>query len=260
MCEVKAVIAKHGGITKDRKAPDQIGGYAFRGIEDCDDVLSGLTAQYGLMLYPRVVDCQAETQVDAKGRTQRHVSLTLELDIVSMKDGSMRVIRTFGEGIDTGDKATGKAYSNARKMALLGVFMIPTHGENVEQYPTEVAPAAPPAATKLGLAKAKPRKEEPFPNGTAPNPRGGSVADFIKDLNQIHTFPALYAALQDGHQAFGPNIMMAVGERASALFASAQTMAAVKEGVSLVEALGKPTELMAACNAAYARSRNATPT
>ena len=247
MCEVKAVIAKHGGITKDRKAPDQIGGYAFRGIEDCDDVLSGLTAQYGLMLYPRVVDCQAETQVDAKGRTQRHVSLTLELDIVSMKDGSMRVIRTFGEGIDTGDKATGKAYSNARKMALLGVFMIPTHGENVEQYPTEVAPAAPPAATNL-------------PNGTAPNPRGGSVADFIKNLNQIHTFPALYAALQDGHQAFGPNIMMAVGERASALFASAQTMAAVKEGVSLVAALGKPTELMAACNAAYARSRNATPT
>jgi hypothetical protein len=52
---------------------------------------------------------------------------------------------------------------------------------------------------------------------------------------------------------------MAVGERAAALFASAGTMAAVKEGIPLVEALGKPAELMAACNAAYARFRNVSP-
>lgn len=153
MAEIKLELARHGGITKDRTAPVG-GGYAFRGIDDIYNVLCGLTAQHGMNMYPLVIgEPKVEYQVTTKnGRNgervealQTHVHLILEVKLVSAIDGSFETIRTAGEAIDQGDKATNKAMSAAMKYACIMAFQIPVHGENIdiESHNVEVAPAAP---------------------------------------------------------------------------------------------------------------------
>ena len=150
MVEIKLELARHGGITKDRIAPVG-GGYAFRGIDDLYNVLCGLTAQHGMNMYPLVIgEPKVEYQVTTKnGRQgekiealQTHVHLLLEVKFVSAVDGSYETVRTAGEAIDHGDKATNKAMSAAMKYACIMAFQIPVHGENIdiESHNVEVAP------------------------------------------------------------------------------------------------------------------------
>jgi hypothetical protein len=279
--KVKLELAAHGGITKDRTAPDQIGGYAFRGIDDADNVLCGLTAKHGLVLYPRVVDKKSESQIDGRGKLQRHIELTMEIDIVHEEDGSMHTVRACGEGIDSGDKGTGKAHSNARKQAVFSVFQVPTHGENVEEYAAQVAPAAtpqaatppqqqpaePPPAKRQRTTKAEnPAKnppmnttvEPPFPHGAGGDPHA-TVESLMGAIGNSNTFPLLYAVAQDADKVQDPNgkqeLFTAVQARAVYLFSSAQSMAEVKEGFPLVTALGQPADVAKAANEAYARFR-----
>jgi hypothetical protein len=49
---------------------------------------------------------------------------------VSADDGSIHVVRTMGEAMDSSDKATNKAMSAAYKYAALMTFAIPTEGDN----------------------------------------------------------------------------------------------------------------------------------
>lgn len=189
MNKIKLELARHGGITKDRTAPVG-GGYAFRGIDDIYNVLCGLTAQHGVNMYPSVVgEPKIEYQVTSKmGRggerieqLQTHVHLLLDVKIVSAVDGSSETMRTAGEAIDHGDKATNKAMSAAMKYACIMGFQIPVHGENVdiEAHDVQVAPAVqlrPPVAAAIEEAvqqaaeaparkKRQPKEDKPLPKG-----------------------------------------------------------------------------------------------
>jgi hypothetical protein len=53
-----------------------------------------------------------------------------EFDFVSASDGSKHTVSTFGEAMDSGDKATNKAMSAAYKYAAFQAFAIPTEGDN----------------------------------------------------------------------------------------------------------------------------------
>jgi hypothetical protein len=50
--------------------------------------------------------------------------------LVSAEDGSKHTARTFGEAMDSGDKATNKAMSAAYKYMAFQTFAIPTEGDN----------------------------------------------------------------------------------------------------------------------------------
>jgi len=199
MAEIKLELARHGGITKDRTAPVG-GGYAFRGIDDIYNVLCGLTAQHGMNMYPLVIgEPKVEYQVTTKnGRNgervealQTHVHLLLEVKLVSAIDGSWDVIRTAGEAIDQGDKATNKAMSAAMKYACIMAFQIPVHGENIdiESVDVQVAPAAPaePKATRTRrgpkLENGTPMEAEaPAPVAEAPKHAPGTREDVMSKL------------------------------------------------------------------------------
>ena len=196
MAEIKLELARHGGITKDRTAPVG-GGYAFRGIDDIYNVLCGLTAQHGMNMYPLVIgEPKVEYQVTTKnGRNgervealQTHVHLILEVKLVSAIDGSFETIRTAGEAIDQGDKATNKAMSAAMKYACIMAFQIPVHGENIdiESHNVEVTPAAAtaePKATRTRRTKVEePEVPAPQSEAPAPKPAPGNREDVMSKL------------------------------------------------------------------------------
>lgn len=127
------------GLAKDKRNAMQ--GYNFRGIDDVYNVLSPLLAKHGLCILPRVLSREVSTHITPKGGTLFYVAVEVEFDFVASEDGSKHVVKTFGEAMDSGDKATNKAMSAAYKYAAFQAFAIPTEGDNdADAHTHEIAP------------------------------------------------------------------------------------------------------------------------
>jgi hypothetical protein len=116
------------GISKANRNAQQ--GYKFRGIDDVYNALSPLLSKHGLCILPRMISRNCQERTNAKGTALFYVTVEAEFDLVAVEDGSKHIIRTFGEAMDSGDKATNKAMSAAYKYACLQAFSIPTEGDN----------------------------------------------------------------------------------------------------------------------------------
>ena len=137
--KVQAELARVG-ISKAR-TNSQGAGYKFRGIDDVFNALSPLLATHGLCILPRMLTRTCEERMSKSGGNLFYVTVEAEFDLVAAEDGSKHTIRTFGEAMDSGDKATNKAMSAAYKYAAMQAFSIPTEGDNdTENHTHEVVP------------------------------------------------------------------------------------------------------------------------
>lgn len=135
---VMAEMAKEG-IGKDRKNDQQ--GYKFRGIDDVYNALAGPMSRNGLVVLPRIVERLVVERTNAKGTALFYVTVKAEFDFVAAEDGSFHTVATYGEAMDSGDKATNKAMSAAFKYACMQAFCIPTEGDNdADAHTHEVQP------------------------------------------------------------------------------------------------------------------------
>lgn len=123
---VSAELAKHG-ISKDRKNQQQ--GYAFRGIEDVLNALAPLLSSNGLVILPKMLSRECTEREAKSGGVIFSVVVTAAFDFVAASDSSVHTVQTFGEAMDSADKATNKAMSAAYKYAAFLTFCIPTEGE-----------------------------------------------------------------------------------------------------------------------------------
>lgn len=127
---VQAELAKVG-ISKSRRNQTPGAQYNFRGIDEVYNTLAPLMAQHGLCILPRIVDHSIAKRGETRnGNAIFGAIVTAEFDFVSADDGSVHVVRTMGEAMDSSDKATNKAMSAAYKYAALMTFAIPTEGDN----------------------------------------------------------------------------------------------------------------------------------
>lgn len=116
------------GIAKGRKNQQQ--GYAFRGIDDVYNALSPILAKHKLCMLPAVLERQCDERTTGQGKALFYVTVRVRFDLVSAEDGSKHEIYTYGEAMDSADKATNKAMSAAYKYAAMQAFCIPTEGDN----------------------------------------------------------------------------------------------------------------------------------
>lgn len=176
---VQAALSK-SGISKD-KTCQQGTSFKFRGIDDVYNALSPLLATHGLCILPRMLSRQCDERQSSKGNALFYVTVEAEFDLVSAEDGTRHTIRTFGEAMDSGDKATNKAMSAAYKYACMQAFSIPTEGDNDPDATVhEVAP--------------KP----------APQPMPQPVIDeWIDDMRQVETVADLKTVFGTAWKAAG---------------------------------------------------------
>jgi hypothetical protein len=128
------------GIEKNQKNTQ---GYKFRGIDQVYNLLSRVLPDNNITIFPRVIDREVIERTSKNGTAMFYVCIEVEYDLVSSIDGSLHTIKTFGEAMDTSDKATNKAMSAAYKYALFETFCIPTEGqEDADAESPEVAPQA----------------------------------------------------------------------------------------------------------------------
>ena len=173
---VSAALSKNG-ISKERK--NAIQGYAFRGIDDVLNALAPLLAEHKLVILPRVVSREVSERSGKNGNALFYVAVSMEFEFVSAEDGSSCIVRTVGEAMDSGDKATNKAMSAAYKYAAFQTFCIPTEGDNDADATThEVVPKAPVPVDRVGATKTlNPREIEMV------KAKDGSDAAKVTDLS-----------------------------------------------------------------------------
>ena len=94
------------------------------------NAVSRLLATHGLCIMPRCTERNVVERTNAKGTALFYVTVRMEFDFVSAADVSTHTVVTYGEAMDSGDKATNKAMSAAYKYALMQTFAIPTEGDN----------------------------------------------------------------------------------------------------------------------------------
>jgi hypothetical protein len=152
------------GIAKDKRNSQQ--GYNFRGIDDVYNALAPILSEAGLVVLPRVLN-RLETERETKsGGALFNVVVEVEFDFVAAEDGSRHVVKTFGEAMDSADKATNKAMSAAYKYAAMQAFCIPTSGDNDadatshEVAPRRQAPAAQAPARRTAARPAPPVRQQ----------------------------------------------------------------------------------------------------
>ena len=163
MSEVyKAIVAvasdiSKTGIGKNRSNVQQ--GYKFRGIDDIYNEIAPLLAKHKLCILPRVLARSVVERATAKGGVLFYVTVDMEFDFVSSEDGSKHTVRTFGEAMDSADKATNKAMSAAYKYFAIQTFAIPTEGDNDADATTHEVATKKRSAPRL----------DPVPSGNGPN-------------------------------------------------------------------------------------------
>lgn len=142
---IASVMAEIGssGISKDRRNQQQ--GYNFRGIDEVYNALSPILSKHKLCILPRILARTVTERTTQKGGVLFYVTVEAEFDLVCAEDGSIHTVRTFGEAMDSADKATNKAMSAAYKYAAMQAFCIPTEGDNDADATThEIAPSKAP--------------------------------------------------------------------------------------------------------------------
>lgn len=165
--KVSGVLAK-SGISKDRDNQQQ--NYKFRGIDDCLNALAPLLAEHGVIIYPEVLDRGVIERETRNGGALFYVTVKVKYTFVA-DDGSSFQVTTYGEAMDSADKATNKAMSAAYKYAVIQTFCIPTEGDNdADAHTHEVLAATKPAAVPAArAANAKKMQALQTPKKGAPN-------------------------------------------------------------------------------------------
>lgn len=152
------------GISKTRSNAQQ--GYKFRGIDDVLNALSPLLAKYRLVILPRILSRSVVERATQKGGVLFYVTVEAEFDFVSAADSSTHTVKTYGEAMDSADKATNKAMSAAYKYAAFQTFCIPTEGDNDADAVTHEPLQRSQAPTPMAVASPRPAVVIPsVPNG-----------------------------------------------------------------------------------------------
>lgn len=137
------------GISKDRRNQQQ--GYNFRGIDDVYNALAPFLAKHKLVITPRCLERTCVERQTQKGGALFYVTVDMEFILASASDGSTITARTFGEAMDSADKATNKAQSAAFKYMAMQQFCIPTEGDNDADSTTHEVAAKPSQAFSVAI-------------------------------------------------------------------------------------------------------------
>jgi hypothetical protein len=195
---IAAAMADAGEVTKSSRNTEQ--NYSYASAESILEATRGPLLRRGVLLIQRPRDWTVEEVRSRSGTAGTAITLELDFEFTNGRS-TFTIERWRGQGQDYGDKAYGKAYTNAVKTFIRAQWLLPT-GDDPEASPSgervaKDAPApapAPPAWTRaataeerakvipilralLGATSSRPTRRRPA--GTAPpwpKPAAGSLS------------------------------------------------------------------------------------
>ncbi|MDO4379090.1 MAG: ERF family protein [Erysipelotrichia bacterium] len=141
-----AISDEMGIVTKNLLVPTG-NGKSYKAVSERDviDAVKPLETKYGVYSYPvsrEIIDnAILTTQRNYNGKDVESKQIYLRLQIVYRfvnveKPDEYIDITSYGDGIDSGDKATGKAMTYADKYALMKAYKMST-GDDPDQEPSQ---------------------------------------------------------------------------------------------------------------------------
>lgn len=140
-----AIADEMGVVTKNLSIPSG-NGKSYKAVSERDviDAVKPLETKHGIYSYPysrEIIDnATITTQRNYNGKDVESKQIYLRLQVVyrfvnTDKPDEYIDITSYGDGLDSGDKATGKAMTYADKYALMKAYKIST-GEDPDQEPS----------------------------------------------------------------------------------------------------------------------------
>lgn len=128
---ISAAMAAVGKVGKDRRAPDKMGGYAFRGVEAVVNAVHPVfVEQCVFVTSEKLGEIRQERKTGSGGiMFWKQVSYRWTFWAV---DGSSVSTEADGEAQDSGDKTSAKAYSVSYREAVCKILSIPTDTPDTE--------------------------------------------------------------------------------------------------------------------------------
>ena len=125
---VIAVMKAVKGIEKNTTVGS--GGYSYQGVSDKDvkDTYNKAMVENGLCILPVEIQDETKETTWMEGKKLKRSIFCKVITKYKLKheSGESEMLSGYGHGIDSGDKAAGKATTYALKYALLYTFMTPT--------------------------------------------------------------------------------------------------------------------------------------
>ena len=135
LTKIKQELARVG-IAKGGK--NEMQNFVFRSIDQMYNTIGPLFAEHGVHTIPEVLERVENQYQTAKGGRMFHVVLQVKYYIYS-DDGDYISVVVSGEALDTSDKATNKAFTQAYKYMLIQTLCIPLEATDPDEESPRIA-------------------------------------------------------------------------------------------------------------------------
>lgn len=135
------VLAEMPAVGKNSQAPSNMGGYAFRGIEDVLSALKPTMAKLGVFCTPSTIERRDSERSVGQNKTMFVVDLHIVWTFYGPAGDSVTT-DAWGCGTDMGDKAPQKAATSAFKTMLGQTFVIGDEATDSERHSVPETEAA----------------------------------------------------------------------------------------------------------------------
>lgn len=129
---IPKIMAECGAVGKNETNKQQ--GYRYRSADDVSDTVRALMGKHGVFPTKRILEHVEQERESKQGGRMLWVKIKC-LWTFYAADGSSITHESFGEGMDSGDKATNKAETGSMKNALLQVFQLMGHEDSETDSP-----------------------------------------------------------------------------------------------------------------------------
>lgn len=161
--KIHAVMCETEGIEKNLTVG--FGGNSYKAVGEASvlNEIKPLLKKHGLVLFPIELDVNEKLDVfpTAKGDTSRLMTqIKAKYKIVDIDTGEFEILETIGNGVDTQDKASGKAMTYALKVLLQKTFMLFSGEDTDNEHSDSITDknTAPKASSKPNTAPKTPTK------------------------------------------------------------------------------------------------------
>lgn len=169
------VLADIPAVGKNSKAPSNMGGYDFRGIEDVLAALKPAMARHGVFCIPNVKERVLGERPVSGNKTMFVVDLFIEWTFYGPAGDSLTAT-CWGQGTDMGDKSHQKAMTSGFKSMLMQTFCIGDAGSDAEAH------SVPDTDHRQEPQEPPPPKAEGWATAEAEASAHKAVAEQIKQL------------------------------------------------------------------------------
>jgi hypothetical protein len=149
---IVAIIRDMPPLAKDQENTEQH--FKFRGVDSVLDALNPLLAKHGVHYVPRTLEARFEERKSRGGNPIWVTKLHVQFTFYGIAGDSV-ISTTWGEGTDSGDKATPKGHTGAMKYCLFEALTIAVK----EQSDADGDRTAPPEALPSDVAEMVARYE-----------------------------------------------------------------------------------------------------